>query len=94
MQHDLLLPLSDLSILKGGWLEVMLTAHEGDFFFGGSTLTLFVELGAESGEGITGAFVTAADQAVPAPAPLLLLGLGTAVLGGRRWACSQAPPVR
>jgi hypothetical protein len=85
--HDALIALPDLLVPEDGLLPVELTAS-GDFFFGGSTLTLSVEAGDDGGAGTPGGSPPTADQAVPAPAPLLLLGLGTAVLAWRRRARS------
>ena len=61
-----------------------LTARTGDFFFGGSTLTLSVEPGSQDTGFPEAGFLTNGDltnsAAVPAPAPLLLLGVGVAAL--------------
>ncbi len=83
VQHEVVIELSDLSMLDDGHLGITLTARKGDFFFGGSTLTLSVEPGAPlSSFVMTGALASVAT--VPAPAPLVLLGLGLAVLAWRR----------
>ncbi|MBI2527454.1 MAG: hypothetical protein HYV93_15895 [Candidatus Rokubacteria bacterium] len=86
VQHDVrieLSDLSDLSLLDDGRLGVTLTARRGDFFFGGSTLTLSVESGGPLASSV-GALANGATAPAPAPAPLVLLGLGLTVLAWRR----------
>ncbi|HXH07937.1 MAG TPA: hypothetical protein VNI83_15235 [Vicinamibacterales bacterium] len=65
--HDAVLPLTDLTLLSDGTLAIVLSATRGDFLFGGSTLTVWVERAAAD----TGVVIE-----TPMPAPSLLLGAG------------------
>jgi hypothetical protein len=67
--HDALLVLGDLTVLGDGVLDAVLGALSGDFFLGGSTLTVWVDR-PDPPEGKT------PDAAVPLPGTLVLLGAG------------------
>jgi hypothetical protein len=81
--HDTTVILSDLSALSDGVLAVVLGALDGDFFFGGSTLTVWVEHSDAPSSGPTEGD-SAPTSAAPGPPTLLALGAGLLLIGGLR----------
>lgn len=88
--HDAVVALSDFSLFADGEAKVLVVARDGDFFLGGASLSLSVER-PESPAGGEPSSVEGVgpDGRVSAPVPLLLLGLGTAVLGWARYRSPQ-----
>jgi hypothetical protein len=78
VQNDIVLPLVDLGPLGDNLLSVKVGADDGDFFFGGATLSLVVEPRPQDPGG------DVEQTAVPLPASLALVGIGLAALGVRR----------
>ena len=85
--HDKTITLDTLGALSDGLLAIVIGALDGDFLFGGSTLTVWVERADPPAPPLEDIVVN--DQlpvievaAVPGPSPLLALGLGLLLTGG------------